>query len=87
MLAAGKAIKLPQSATAVKFSPHSPDVIAYATSENFGMIGNSVVYFDSPEGQFATPVPNAVMDLTFSEASPDLVATAGGDGFLRVGLA
>lgn len=38
----------------------------------------------SPEGQFPTPVPNAVFDIAFSEAVPDLVATAGGDGFLRV---
>ena len=84
MLAAGKAIKLQQSAMAVKFSPHSPDVIAYASSENFGLVGNSLVYFESPEGQSITQVPNAVFDIAFSESSPDLIATAGGDGFVRV---
>lgn len=82
--------KFPLCCMSTKFSPFEPDLIACATSENFGVVGNSLTYFlrfNPVTNQCQVikqfPSPNATFDISWSEKVPDLLVTAGGDGSIR----
>lgn len=83
--------KFPLSCMSAKFSPFQPDLIACATSENFGIAGNSLTYFikfDLTTHQMQIinqiPSPNAIFDISWSEQNPDLLVGACGDGNIRL---
>jgi len=75
---------------ATKFSPFDPTLLACATSENFGVVGNSLTYFlkfdintHTCQSLFQIPTKNAVFDIAFSESVQDLLFLAGGDGIIK----
>ena len=73
------------SACAVKFSPFKDNLIAVASSQYFGIVGNGRVVISDFSGRpFASfSTSNAAFDVVFSEANPSIVGAACGDGSLQ----
>ncbi|KAJ1727160.1 peroxisomal targeting signal 2 receptor, partial [Coemansia biformis] len=73
---------------AVKFSPFSDQLLAAATSANFGLVGNGRLCVLGthpslgPRQQYDTQ--DGLFDLSWSEAHENQLATASGDGSIRL---
>lgn len=74
----------------VKYSPFRTDVLACATSENYGIAGRGRLYILSLENLSSikilstTEFSDGLFDVTWSEVNPQLLVTSCGDGSIQL---
>lgn len=76
------------SIMSVKFSPFSPDIIAVAAADNFGIAGKGkslIVQLGNPSKiLFDLPEIDSVFDVSWSEADHHLMVAGGGNGEIKM---
>lgn len=81
----------PSMGMSVQFSPFQKDLLCLATSDNFGIVGNSKLYVlklnfndNSVFPVKVFPIQDALFQIAFSEQNPKLVSCVTGNGFFKL---